>query len=110
MRRLGSAAINQKSPLRAQASGEKQKPDEKCTEREMLLRGAPLHTDTARHGTARHAGLRHTHLAVLRVDVLTEPLHDRPVDEQAPHDHDHFQHLPQGHLSEHACANMNTYT
>lgn len=46
------------------------------------------------------------HLAVLGVDVFVVPLHYRAVDEQAPHDHDHFQHLPQGHLSKHTQAKL----
>lgn len=50
------------------------------------------------------------HLAILGVDVLAVPLHYRSIDEQAPHDDNHFQHLPQGHLSKHTHVNVNAHT
>lgn len=50
--------------------------------------------------------LQATHLPILCVDTLVIPLHNRAIDEQAPHDHDHFQHLPQGHLSKWECTHV----
>lgn len=37
-------------------------------------------------------------LAILAVDVLVEPSHQCPVDEQGTHHHHGPQNLPQGHL------------
>lgn len=51
-------------------------------------------------GTAnRGPGAGKTYLAVLRVDVLVVALHNGAVNEEAAHDHDNLQDLPQGHLS-----------
>lgn len=70
----------------------------------VLARGTETKGETER----KAAGA--AHLAVLCVDVLAVPLHYRPVDEQAPHDDDHFQHLPQGHLSKHTHVNVDAQT
>lgn len=69
----------------------------------VLARGTETKGETERKAAGAH-------LAVLCVDVLAVPLHYRPVDEQAPHDDDHFQHLPQGHLSKHMHVNVDAQT
>lgn len=49
------------------------------------------------------------HLTILRVDVLIIPLHNRAVDEQAPHDNNHLQNLSQGHLSKHGYMHVKAH-
>ena len=52
---------------------------------------------------------QHAYLAIFCVDVFIIPLHYRSINEQAPHDDNHFQHLSQGHLAKHMGANMNAH-
>lgn len=130
MRQLGSKVINQKFNHGHRAERKRQKPEEDAGEgrsggdgfRKALQRrtGRPpptplvwdspvlaRGTETKGETERKAAG---AHLAVLCVDVLAVPLHYRPVDEQAPHDDDHFQHLPQGHLSKHMHVNVDAQT
>lgn len=45
-----------------------------------------------------HARLQNAYLAIFGVDILVISLYYCSINEQAPHDDDHFQHLSQGHL------------
>lgn len=68
--------------------------------------------DTENNGENKRR--QRAYLAIFCVDVLIIPLHYRSIDEQAPHDDDHFQHLSQGHLAKHMgnpeCSPVNMQT
>lgn len=71
--------------------------------------GTRLHLfwDTENNGENKR--LQHAYLAIFCVDVFIIPLHYRSINEQAPHDDNHFQHLSQGHLAKYMGANMNAH-
>lgn len=58
----------------------------------------------------RNKRFQNAYLAVFCVDILTISPYYCSINEQTPHDDDHFQHLSQGHLSKHMHANMKAYT